>query len=223
MLIRAIVETVDTSNATADIRPLDHPAALFTACPVLESCPIETLAADVTVLAQTFDDGTAVILGAYGAAPRGAGYVCVIDQKSSGTNGGTFTTGAWRTRTLNTEQADTDGLCSLSSNQITLAAGVYRCHISCPAWDVLSHQARLYNVTATALVLQGTTAYTNPSAWSGGVQSRSFIIGQFTIAAAQALEVQHRGGQTANTYGFGPSSSMGAETYTVAEFWRLHP
>jgi len=223
MLIRAIVETVDTSNAQANIRPVDHPAALFTDCPIIESCPIETLAADVTVLAQTFDDGSAIILGAYGAAPRGAGYVCVIDQKAQGTNGGTFSTGAWRTRTINTEQADTDGLCSLSSNQITLAAGVYRCHIGCPAWDVLSHQARLYNVTASALVLQGSTAYTNPSAWSGGVQSRSYIIGQFTIAAAQALEVQHRANTTCASVGFGVAANFGAEIYTVAQFWQLHP
>jgi len=220
MLIRAMVETVDTSNATADIRPLDHPAALFTACPVIESCPIETLAADVTVLAQTFDDGTAVILGAYGAAPRGAGYVCVVDQKSSGTNGGTFTSGAWRTRDLNTEQADSDGLCSLSSNQITLAAGVYRCRIILPAYQTQRHKSRLYNTTAAAVILDGSSEYGVPGV---NVQTHSFIVGQFTIAASQALEIQHRTNTTSATVGFGVASNLATEIYTQAQFWRLKP
>lgn len=54
--------------------------------------------------------------------------VAVIqDQKSSGTDGGTFTSGAWRTRTLNTTVLNTIGAgFSLSSNQFTLAAAPIR-------------------------------------------------------------------------------------------------
>ena len=44
----------------------------------------------------------------------------VKDVKSSGTAGGTFTTGAWQTRDLNTEEGDFSKFGTLSSNQFTL-------------------------------------------------------------------------------------------------------
>src|SRR5437868_3327959 len=47
-----------------------------------------------------------------------APYVRVIDTKSAGTNGGTFTSGSWQTRTLNSITDDPCSLASLSSNQI---------------------------------------------------------------------------------------------------------
>ena len=52
-------------------------------------------------------------------------YIKLSDVKSAGTAGGTFTSGSWQTRTLNTEDSDTGGNCSLSSNQFTLDAGTY--------------------------------------------------------------------------------------------------
>jgi len=68
-------------------------------------------------------------------------YILINDTKSSGTHGGTFSSGAWRTRDLNTIVSDTGGHASLSSNQITLEAGTYECFISCPAFDVENHKA----------------------------------------------------------------------------------
>ena len=47
-------------------------------------------------------------------ADRGHIDIAIIaDQKSNGTDGGTATNGAWRTRDLNTEISDTDGICLL--------------------------------------------------------------------------------------------------------------
>ena len=40
----------------------------------------------------------------------------IEDQKSAGTAGGTFTSGAWRTRDLNTEVSDPDGIVSTQSS-----------------------------------------------------------------------------------------------------------
>ena len=67
------------------------------------------------------------------------GYILIRDEKASGTTGGTFTSGAWQTRDLNTEVVDTGNHASVATNQITLAAGTYRFRIVAPAHLVL-HQ-----------------------------------------------------------------------------------
>lgn len=103
-----------------------------------------------------------------GITPSGAGaavssrapdFIEMRDEKSAGTDGGSFTSGDWRTRTLNTEHADTGGHASLSSNQITLAAGTYEVEIICPAVGVDSHQAKLRNISDSTDTLVGSTSY----------------------------------------------------------------
>jgi hypothetical protein len=146
-------------------------------------------------------------------------YIKVSDVKSTGTDGGTFTTGAWRTRTLNTEDNDDSNLCTLSTNQITLVAGIYRCSISCPVYTVSTHKSRLYNTTAVATVLVGTSEFAFNSNFAA---TRSTIRGEFTIAADQVLEVQHQSSITKADSGFGIAGGFDeVEVFTVAEFWRV--
>ena len=83
----------------------------------------------------------------FNAGGKFASYAIIGDQKSAGTEGGTFTSGAWQTRDLNTEISDPDGIISISSNQFTLAAGTYLVNASAPAHKVNGHQIRLYNTT----------------------------------------------------------------------------
>jgi len=144
-------------------------------------------------------------------------YVHVQDQKAVGVDGGGFTFGAWRLRDINTEQADTLGICAIAANQITLAAGTYRCLITCPAHRVDRHQTRLRNVTAVATLLRGTSEW---SAALGDVASRSIISGRFTLAAVSILEIQHQCSATRAGTGFGVAAGFGVEIYTDAEFWR---
>lgn len=144
-------------------------------------------------------------------------YVCVRDKKTPGTGGGTFTLGAWRTRDVNDEQADAGNICSIASNQITLEPGTYRCVISCPALAVNNHQARLQNISDTLTLLYGSCEYARASTV---VQSRSFVVGRFTLANAKTLEIQHRCTATTPTNGFGNTCSFTEEIYTLAEFWR---
>jgi len=144
-------------------------------------------------------------------------YVCLRDQKGQNTSGGDFTAGAWQTRDLNDEHADPEGICVLLANQFTLAAGTYRAIISCPAYRVNGHQARLLNVTGPTVLLVGTSerAYADSR-----TTARSCIVGRFTIEADQTLEVQHRCRQTFAGEGFGWPCNLAPEIYTVAEFWR---
>src|SRR5262245_39269025 len=103
-----------------------------------------------TVTGPTGAQGPAGVTTVSGAAP----YLCLRDEKPSGTNGGAFTSGAWRTRTLNTVVANEVGA-TLSSNQITLSAGTWRTHIEAPAFTVNDHQVRLQNITSGATIIEG--------------------------------------------------------------------
>lgn len=154
-----------------------------------------------------------------GGSGSGAPDIILEDQKSANTAGGGFTSGSDQTRTLNTEVRDVNNDCTLSSNQFTLATGTYYSEIIVPAAAVNRHQAVLYNVTAAADVVAGTSAY---SASTVGDMTHSFISGVFTIASPAAFEVRHRCQTTKNTDGFGVPSNFGrTERYTVAKFWKL--
>lgn len=145
-------------------------------------------------------------------------YILLREEQTSGTSGGTFTSGAWQTRVLNTEVSDTGSLATLGSNQITLAAGTYRAFIKAPGNAVTYHQARLQNVTDAATLLLGTTETANSA--SPHVTS-SVITGIFTIAAGKALEVQHYCTGTKATNGFGVAGSFNTEVYTTVELIRI--
>lgn len=147
--------------------------------------------------------------------------VIVVDEKAANTDGGGFTSAAWQTRVLNTLRVNDDSAASLSSNQITLPAGTYECWISAPAFDVSGHMIRLQNITGASTIITGTSEFASGA--SPLTQSRSFIYHKFTVAASQALEIQHRCEITSSgATGFGKASDLGVvETYTVAMFRKV--
>ena len=129
-----------------------------------------------------------------------ASYAIIEDQKGAGANGGTFTSGAWRTRDLNTEIFDPDNIVSISSNQFTLQAGNYFIEASAPAYNVDRHQAALYDITANNFHSLGTNEYAKGDA---GTASRSIVNGRVSISSANVYEIRHRCQTTFATYGFG--------------------
>lgn len=144
-------------------------------------------------------------------------YVNVQDQKSSGTAGGTFTSGADQTRTLNAVDSDVAGIATLSANQITLPPGTYRTSIHCPAISVGAHQALLYNVSDAIVIKRGTVMQ---SGTSDGTGNDSIIQTKFVLSGFKVLEVRHRCTTTKSSDGFGVAGSFGTEVYTIAEFWK---
>ena len=147
-------------------------------------------------------DGSGNLAFATIAGGKFASYAILVDQKTSGTNGGSFTSGDWRTRDLNTEIADPDGIVSISSNQFTLQAGSYLIKAHAPAYKVGRHQIALYDITASSYVDTGSSAYVD-----GGesVQTDSFLTARFTCSGANVYEIRHQCGTGFNTYGFGVS------------------
>lgn len=165
----------------------------------------------------TADQRTYVACGVsgYAAAP----YLQIQDQKTAGTAGGTFTSGSFQTRVLNTIVSDGIGIGSLSSNRFTLPAGTYRCRITGTAYAVNRHKARLQNITDATTTLVGSNGYTNSA--GGASLSLSIIDGRFTITGSKAFEVQHRCETTGTSNGFGVESNFGVtEIYTDVEVWK---
>jgi len=142
----------------------------------------------------------------------GVDVIHLQEQQSSGTNGGNFTSGAWRTRVLNTEVADVGGHCSLSSNQFTLDAGTYVIKATAPAFLVNQHQLKLYNVSDSADVILGVNEYAYSNTTYGNAVA-AHLDGVFTIASSKTFELQHRCATTRNTDGFGIPTSWGTEVY----------
>ncbi len=141
-------------------------------------------------------------LGAFGRV------IHVQDQKSSGTDGGTFTSGSFQTRTLNTVVLNTVTGASLASDQVTLPAGVYYARGTAPGNRVQNHRLQLYNITGSATLLLGGNI-NNPPVSTSENSIRADVQGVFTLAVTSAIELQHRGQNTVNTNGFGPAQSFG--------------
>jgi hypothetical protein len=138
---------------------------------------------------------------AWGNAGATRSFAVFQDVKAISTAGGTFTSGAWRTRDLQTSQYNNISGASLASNQITLPAGTYYVYATTPAYAIYRHYARLENITDSTTTLAGTIAFAAPSFDN----NTSIISGVFTIAGAKVFEVQHRSSDTKNGDGFGTS------------------
>ena len=153
---------------------------------------------------------------AAGVGGKFVSYAIIADRKTQNTNGGTITAGAWRTRDLNTEIADADGIVSISSNQFTLQAGSYKLVAYVPVVDASDRGAiRLYNVTDSSVTELG------ESVFQGANMNVTYrIFSRFTISAAKVFEIQDRRTGTYNTYGGGVSGNFGTETYTVVEIFK---
>jgi len=154
-----------------------------------------------------------------GTDPSWGGTLIVVDEKTTGTAGGTATSGAFRTRDLNTVKLNTISGASLATNQITLPAGTYTIEASAPAYRCDVHAVRLQNITDAATTLTGTSEVTEQA--GAIVTTRSHILGTFTIAGSKAFEVQHRVQTTSAGSGFGIANGFQAETYTIVKIQKV--
>lgn len=143
-----------------------------------------------------------------------SGIAVITDVKAANTDGGTFTSGAWRTRVLNTIQTNGTSGASIASNQLTLTAGTYRINGYAPARNVFNHQTRIQNITDATTAILGGCQFTQDASGvlgiGGGVAtSNSDFDGLFTIASTKVFELQHQCSVSQNTNGFGVATNFG--------------
>ena len=130
---------------------------------------------------------------------------------------GTFTSGDWRTRSINTEVVDTDNIVSLSSNQFTLQAGTYQIKFGACAYKVNRHITRLRQISPLATIAAGSSQYS----WSSGADlswSRGFA--RLTISQATAYEIQHYCQTTYSNNGFGFQMTYSTSDYVQVEIYK---
>lgn len=124
----------------------------------------------------------------------------VREETAEPNDGGTFTSGAWQTRTLNTEVVTEIAGASLSSNQITLPAGTYFIKIVAPAYRTEQTQARLRNITDGVTAVNSIRHLLDNGSFFGLSNVGAELI---TIASSKVFELQHRCSSTQATDGFG--------------------
>lgn len=140
------------------------------------------------------------------------------DQKSQNTSGGSFSSGADRTRDLNTTVVNTITGCSLASNRITLPAGKYLIRWSTPAYRVDGFQSFLYDYTNSAEIKRGSSGYAYATDNNLYFSSGAY---ELTVTASTEYEIRARCTTTKTTDGFGRAANFGTEVYTRVEIYQL--
>jgi len=149
----------------------------------------------------------------------------INETQVANTMGGTFTSGADRTRTLNTIKTNLiSGALLLTANQFSLPIGNYNILAFAPSIETILHQAKLYNVGTATDILIGSSETTNVNRNT----SRSVIAGTFSVISTASsnniFEIRHRCSNTKVTYGLGEACNLGNnEVYTIVIIERIIP
>ena len=141
------------------------------------------------------------------------------DVKASGTLSGTFTSGVYQTRTLNTLVDSTGIVTSLASNQFTLPAGEYYVEASASAYRTNAHKCKIRNITDSTDALIGINAY---SSNTDIIDTTSSVYGTIIITSAKTFELQHRANTTSATVGFGNAASFSDnEVFAICKITKI--
>lgn len=142
----------------------------------------------------------------------------IKDVKPSGTAGGTFTSGSWQTRDLNTVEGDSE-IVSLSANQFVLQPGKYRLSGIAPSRGTTNnHKSKIRNITDSVDIAIGQT--TRTGATDDSNESTVYCI--IDIIEEKTYELQHRCQTTKATDGFGFPASFGVdEVYSQVEITQI--
>lgn len=144
----------------------------------------------------------------------------VVDKKPSGTDGGTFTSGADRTRDLNTVVKNTIPGASLAANQLIIPAGAYKVEARSQAFSVGSNQLVLYNVTDASIAARGMSAFAYVNLY-GASACEAVLCDFIDIAEEKTFELRHRCEGTKGINGFGVSCGFGDERYSSITFTKM--
>lgn len=145
-----------------------------------------------------------------------SGITLIKDVKASNVDGGTFTSGAWQKRDLNTINGDVTNI-SLLNDTIRIDSGIYAISISAPAFSVDNHQVRLFNISTNTVEASGTMCYSNLFASSSSLLSAIVVVGSNT----EKFVVQQRCSSTRTIDGFGKGSSWAENVYTQVKIQKL--
>ena len=164
---------------------------------------------------------TAASLNANFSFAASATTVAIFNEtQANNTSAGTFTSGSYVKRVLNTTVVNQITSCTLTSSVISLPAGTYKVFLTAPAMQVGRHQTRLRNTTDSTDIALGSSEFSNNGIDDGCTISNLQTV--FTLTATKNIEVQHRCEVTENTFGLGLASNFGNnEIYTQITITKL--
>lgn len=171
-----------------------------------------------TIILASVTIGTSNILFIFVPTPQ---YALVIDQKTSGTNGGSSAATTWNNRDLQTEVTDPAGIVTLSSNKMTLVRGTFLMMavspVVAPSGAAMVATSRIFDVTGGTTIRRGPTNRVTLDdgvflpVWAivTGDGTTEFRIDSYTSAARA-------------TIGLGQAATEGtAEVFTMVYIWRI--
>lgn len=131
---------------------------------------------------------------------------------------GALTAATWVTRTISSISSDVDTIItSLAANKFTLPAGRYKILVVASAYKTDKHRAVLCDNTGAVAgtVVDGVGGFASNG---DSVQSVSLISGEFTLASATALHIEHYADTTVASVGQG----NGYAPHMTIDLWRLN-
>jgi hypothetical protein len=147
----------------------------------------------------------------------------IVDTKTANTAGGTFTSGAGRTRTISSTTLNARPWCSVASDQFTLIAGRYLIRAEVPAYRVDRHKAYLYVITDGIAHVSGIGSSEFSANAAAYASTNSIITVEISILSSKTFEIRHWCETTNATSGFGVANNLNsmAEIYTRVTILRL--
>lgn len=142
------------------------------------------------------------------------------DWKTAGTHGGTFTSGAYRTREFNTVILNNIVGASLATNQITLPSGVFWFEALATALHPDSHIARIYNVTSAQELSLSSVVYANRVSTSSIPTGNILFSGKFELGGTSLIELQSIA-QTTTTFGQAAAVGQSRNIYSDVKIWKV--
>ena len=165
-----------------------------------------------TNVTATASGGIATVTASGGGG--GSSSVAIIDEvETFSTGGGSFTSGAWQDRDLNTVTYDGDDIIDLNSStgEVTLkAAGTYKIDFRAPGNRCDHHVTRILDTSITLVRGRGSSAYSQDSGFYAQTNSMGSTI-YTTTDVNQKFKLQHRCTTTqSSAYGMGGPHNVSA-------------
>lgn len=132
-----------------------------------------------------------------------------LDQRADGVAGGTATTGAWTTRTLQTTQSNTITGCSIAANQVTLPTGTYLVHAS-------AYQERTNGAGVRLKQGASTFVYGLPGQTASDGANLAVVALVIVTAATDTIELQYYATNNASTNDLGRPLGIAGNLETYA-------
>ena len=163
------------------------------------------------VLAQgqyAYIEATSSLMVYSGSAWVSAGTQIAIfnETQASGTNAGTFTSGSYVKRVLNTTVINQITSCTLTSSVISLPAGSYLVNAVAPGYKTNQHKIKLRNTTDATDIQIGSSEQSDSGTFT---QTISTLNAFFVLTATKNIELQHRCNTTRTNDGLGTNSAFG--------------